>query len=93
MNGLRKATGYKNAGWIKCLTQLGLDSSQCCAMGLIAQQSEALLHTITTNAKTAGMTTMLNCLCFDFSLGVCISRAMPPALLTMPFQDAVQATA
>jgi hypothetical protein len=58
-------------------------------MGLIAQQSETLLYTIAANAKAAGMTAMLNSLCFNFSLGACISRATPPALLAMPFQDAV----
>jgi hypothetical protein len=61
-------------------------------MGLIAEQSEALLYTIVTNAKAAGMTAMFNRLCFDFSLGADISWAIPPALLAMPFQDAMLRT-
>jgi hypothetical protein len=62
-------------------------------MGLIAEQGEALLNTIAANAKAAGMTTMLNCLCFDCSLSARIGWAIPPALLAMPLQDAVLATA
>jgi hypothetical protein len=62
-------------------------------MGLIAEQSEALRHAITTNAKAAGMTAMFNRFCFDFGLSCCIGWAMPPALLAMPFQDAVLRTA
>jgi hypothetical protein len=62
-------------------------------MGLIAKQGEALLYAIATNAKAAGMTTVLNCFCFDLGLSCCIGWAMPPALLAMPFQDAVLRTA
>jgi hypothetical protein len=53
-------------------------------MGLIAQQGEALRYTIAANTKAAGVTAVLNCFYFDFSLSTCIGRAMPPALLAMP---------
>ena len=51
-------------------------------MGLIAQQGEALFYTIAANTKTAGMTAVLNCFCFDLSVSTCIGRTMPPALLS-----------
>jgi hypothetical protein len=58
-------------------------------MGLIAQQGEALLYTITADTKAAGVTAVLNCFCFDLSVSTCIGRTMPPALLTMPFENTV----
>jgi hypothetical protein len=58
-------------------------------MGLIAQQSEALLNAITPNAKAAGVTAVLNGFCFHFRLGARIGWAMPPALLAVPFENAL----
>jgi hypothetical protein len=62
-------------------------------MGLIAQQSEALRYTIAANAKAAGVTAVLNRFCFDLSVSASISWAMPPALLAVPFENAVLRTA
>jgi hypothetical protein len=61
-------------------------------MGLIAEQGEALRYTIAADTKAAGVTAVLNRLCFHFRLGTCIGWAMPPALLAMPFENALLLT-